>query len=335
MKQSQKLFPLTNPRWPFAPTQPSRRPEGLGRSFITTQKPKPKFNQAKYKVNVGQFNVCNLVREGTPYYGKHTYTEKEVNSKVAWIAAQLERMQSEIVGFEEVFHQEVLQQAVTKSGFFPRGNPALLLLSFLCAHLWFTGELVCFGDGTIPSVAMMSSFPVLEKESIKKFPEESLIYLGDDSVPFDSFQRPALRCVVQLPNNIAVTVFVLHLKSKRPVVDDDERHDQKKKAIGHAVSLMIRAAEATAFRHIFLDELKKYPTRPIIVLGDLNDIVHSVTTEILSGTPPWKTLPIIAKQEIWNTLLYSTNELQIRQSDRDVTYSHIHNGRYGSGGFAN
>eukprot|EP01097_Dermamoeba_algensis_P007758 TRINITY_DN495_c0_g1_i2.p1 TRINITY_DN495_c0_g1~~TRINITY_DN495_c0_g1_i2.p1 ORF type:complete len:230 (+),score=50.30 TRINITY_DN495_c0_g1_i2:806-1495(+) len=34
------------------------------------------------------------------------------------------------------------------------------------------------------------------------------------------------------------------------------------------------------------------------------------------------------KRRDMETLLYSTNELQVRLSDRDVTYSHIYNGRY-------
>ena len=39
-------------------------------------------------------------------------------------------------------------------------------------------------------------------------------------------------------------------------------------------------------------------------------------------------MPFDQKQQIWETLLWSTNEVQVRASDRDVTYSHIHNGRY-------
>ncbi len=64
------------------------------------------------------------------------------------------------------------------------------------------------------------------------------------------------------------------------------------------------------------------------VLGDLNDVVHSVTTEIITGCPPWKKLPRTVKESIWDVLLWSTNEVQVRASDRDVTFSHIHNGRY-------
>jgi len=72
----------------------------------------------------------------------------------------------------------------------------------------------------------------------------------------------------------------------------------------------------------------KQNSRPVILTGDLNDVVHSVTTEIVTGTQPWKNLPREQKEEIWDALLWSTNEVQVRTSDRDVTYSHIHNGRY-------
>jgi len=97
--------------------------------------------------------------------------------------------------------------------------------------------------------------------------------------------------------------------------------------VGHALSLLHRAAEAAALRCIVVDEMQN-SHRPVIVIGDLNDTVHSVTTEIITGTPPWPKLPIAVKHEIWETLLWSTNEVQVRASDRDVTYSHIHNGRY-------
>lgn len=34
------------------------------------------------------------------------------------------------------------------------------------------------------------------------------------ALPFHQFMRPVLRCVIQLPINLKVTVFVVHLKSK-------------------------------------------------------------------------------------------------------------------------
>jgi endonuclease/exonuclease/phosphatase (EEP) superfamily protein YafD len=84
----------------------------------------------------------------------------------------------------------------------------------------------------------------------------------------------------------------MHLKSKRPIVEDKLRHDQKakviqkkyydydtchynyvQKALGHARSLIIRAAESAAVRCILVDEMRNN-SRPVIVLGDLNDSIH-------------------------------------------------------------
>ncbi len=51
-----------------------------------------------------------------------------------------------------------------------------------------------------------------------------------------------------------------------------------------------------------------------------SNVMNSVTGEILTGTPPWKILPRREKEEIWDVLLWSTNDIQVRNSDRDVTY---------------
>ena len=124
-------------------------------------------------------------------------------------------------------------------------------------------------------------------------------------------------------------VFVAHLKSKRGIVfgDTEDKNDPKIKALGAARSLIKRAAEATALRCLLVDELKDSNT-PVVLIGDLNDAVASVTTQISAGDPPWIKLQPEQKRPIWDVLLYSTNDIQSRNSLRDVTYSHIFNGRY-------
>jgi VanZ family protein len=92
---------------------------------------KPQTNKPKkIKLRVGQFNVLNLVRAGVKFYGNNSYSEEVVNKKIRWIAHQLQNMDAGIVGFEEVFHTDVLQKAVDESG------------------LYKGGQVVCFGDGS-------------------------------------------------------------------------------------------------------------------------------------------------------------------------------------------
>jgi predicted extracellular nuclease len=272
----------------------------------------PKDKKKKnFQLRVGQFNVLNLVRENVKFYGNQKYSLELLEKKLNWMAHQLQQMNADVVGFEEVFHVDPLERAIKKSGLYPKG------------------EIVSFGaDGTNPTVALVSAFPVLEKESISDFPPESILNLEGVTLPITKFSRPVLRAVVQLPTEHKVTFFVTHLKSKRPIVDEpNKRHDQKAKAVGHALSCVVRAAEAAALRCLLVDEMHRN-SQPVIVLGDLNDVLRSVSTQIVTGTPPWKSLPKSQKEAIWDTLLWSTNEVQVRLSDRDVTYTHIHNGHY-------
>ncbi|KJE97055.1 endonuclease/exonuclease/phosphatase [Capsaspora owczarzaki ATCC 30864] len=262
-------------------------------------------------LRVGQFNLLNLVKENVKFYCGEMYTKEQVDLKVNWIAQQLRHMKSDILGFQEVFHEEVLRRAIAQSGIYSADT-----------------QLILFGaEGSGPRVGLLSRYPVVDTEEIHEFPPESLIEIDSHIIPVKKFYRPVLRCVVRLPTGDLVTVFCLHLKSQRPMVDSAHRHDLKAKAIGQAKSLVIRAAESAAVRCILVTEMRNN-ARPVIVCGDLNDVVHSVTTEIVTGTPPFKNMKFEQKEQIWDALLWSTNEVQVRQSDRDVTYSHIHNGRY-------
>jgi len=128
-------------------------------------------------------------------------------------------------------------------------------------------------------------------------------------------------------NGHNAAIFVAHLKSKRPLVDKDKRHDPIERAIGKARSLIVRASEAAAFRSLLVHEMQ-HTQRPVIVLGDLNDTVHAVTSEIVAGTPPWRRMSLDDKRPLWDVLLYSTYDIQARNSYQNVSYSHIHNGHY-------
>jgi endonuclease/exonuclease/phosphatase family metal-dependent hydrolase len=112
------------------------------------------------------------------------------------------------------------------------------------------------------------------------------------------------------------------------MVDHDNEVTLKDQALGSARSLIVRAAEAYGLRCILL-ALMQGSRRPVVLLGDLNDSAHSVTTTLISGTPPMLHLPEEKKQPIWDVLLYNAFDIQARQNTRrDVSYSHIFNGFY-------
>ncbi|TPX31244.1 hypothetical protein SmJEL517_g05380 [Synchytrium microbalum] len=294
------------------------------------------------KLRVGQFNLLNFHDPGKPCYGR-SYTQDEVDGKVEWTSQQLRAMRCHVVGFEEVWSLAPLKAAIAKSGIYPDSY-----------------SLVGPGvDGSRPAVALLSVFPIVETDYFDDFPPEVILIFGENGIdlPIKKFQRGVLRCVVKMPNDRLVTFFVAHLKSKRPIVTIQERDDAKASAIGSALSLIVRSAESAALRCLVIDETDGRPQHSkrkgasspgksgdeqeeeqstsaagvkatTIVLGDLNETVHSTSTEIVTGTKPFKKLPFWVKQNVYRNMLSSTNDVQVRSSDRDVTYSHIFNGRY-------
>ena len=232
---------------------------------------------------------------------------------MGWISRQLNRMNADIVGFQEVFHIAALEQVLEASGIYDRASVS-----------------VSERGGEGPAVALVSRFPVLDHDIIPEFPKAAQLEIDGVAVPIYNFSRPVLRVRLQLSDELDLIVFVVHLKSKRPKVPDDVNpHDPRVQAIGESRSLMIRAAEATALRHLLLEALEN-TNNPVIVMGDFNDDGQAVTSNILVGAEPWRNLDTREKQRLWDVHLYNVKDIQARQSYRDVYYTHLHNGHYDS-----
>ena len=74
----------------------------------------------------------------------------------------------------------------------------------------------------------------LSVESLEDFPKESLIDFEDlGPLPIKKFSRPVLKVRIQVKDTV-ICFMVVHLKSKRPIVSSQDRHDQKKQAVGSA-----------------------------------------------------------------------------------------------------
>ncbi|MGH1339326.1 MAG: endonuclease/exonuclease/phosphatase family protein [Aureispira sp.] len=260
---------------------------------------------------VASFNLLNLALPSTVFYRDQQYSEAEYADKKAWIAAQLTKLDADIIGFQELFDEKALQEVVKD-------------------HPLYKGATVVMGarKGGSPAVALVSRFPVQASSNHTHFMErldvEGLV------IPFEEFSRPILKVRVELRKGLSVEVFVAHLKSKRPLIPDGvDRHDALEISKGKARSLLLRATEANALRTILMDTLEHRDT-PVVVLGDLNDTHTAVTTRIISGEEPPRYWPKEHKAKVWDTLLYHAKDIQARQSSQDVYYTHIHNGHYES-----
>ena len=270
---------------------------------------------ADIAVKVGTFNVLNLARQGEKYYDDEpAYTAEEYEAKANWIADQLTDMDADVVGFQEVFHEEALRDVCARSGRYQAGT------------------VVAPGaDGTSgPQLGIATRLPIIDAATTTvQFPRGLDVVAAGIALPVGEFSRPVLRTRLRLDDTREVTVFVVHLKSKRPIrADGAAPDDPREEALGKARALIRRASEAAALRFLLLEEMVGN-TRPVIVLGDLNDATRAVTTDIVMGDEPSRFWPSPAKKPIyWDRLLYSAHEINARNSGRDVSYTHIFNGRY-------
>lgn len=268
------------------------------------------YNEKK-NLKVASFNLLNLISPNTKFYGKRSYTQEEYNKKKAWISEQLEKMDADIIGFQELFDEEALRDVIKD-------------------HPMYQGAEVVMGarKGGSPAVAIVSRYPITSYTVYSDFPEQ--LEVEGLVIPFTEFSRPILKAEIEIPLGHKFIVFVAHLKSKRPLIPDDvDRHDPLEISKGAARSLLLRASEANALRTILMESLKNR-NAPVITLGDLNDTHTSVTTQIISGQAPPRHWSMEQKKKLWDILLYHVKDIQARQSSKDVYYTHIHNGHYES-----
>lgn len=264
-------------------------------------------------LKIGTFNVMNLALPGRTTYPGERLSPGEYAKKASWTAEMLREMDADFVGFQEVFHREALADVVARAGCY--------------AHAVVD---VAEETGTLPRVGFVSRLPVHKVEVIRDFPVEARIDVQGQFLPFTQFHRPVFKVTVELPGGHRAQILVVHLKSKRPMVDEGRpRHDPWEQARGQARSLVLRACEAAALRWIVLNEIRHSET-PLILLGDLNDATHAVTSDILQGDHPNRYFPAEVKKKLWDILLYSCGDLQVRKSYKDVYYTHLHDSHYES-----
>jgi len=263
---------------------------------------------------VGTFNVYNLVRGNHPYYNAgRRYSPDQYATKTAWIGRQLDRMEADLVGFQEVFHADALDLALSKSE------------RLSAATRFLVGVDEAESPAMNAGIAVASTLPIELVGAITTFPDEAILNDPQLKVSITTFSRPVLKARVELFPGVEAIVFVAHLKSKRhTLLEGESSANPVHRALGAARSLVRRATEAAALRALIVQEIQNTST-PVIVLGDLNDADRSVTTQIIAGDPPFFRLSREKKEPMWDVLLYSAQEIQSRQSTGDFYYTHIYN----------
>jgi predicted extracellular nuclease len=256
------------------------------------------------EIRFATFNVLNLAPPGVKLYDNLVpFTPEEYEAKLAWTARQIDLLDADVIGFQEIFSQAVLKEALART----RGYRDAI-------HLGFDPDPTA--ERLTPSVALVSRLPIAEGAALPVFPPG--VAMPPGSRDPDHFTRAPLHAAVKVSPDVTVDVVVVHLKSRRPDYrNGDTGDDPQLYALACLRSLVRRGTEAAALR-VLMSELGRHCRRPRVVLGDFNDVADSVTTGIVLGigTPT-------------ADRLFDACQLQRRQDHlRHVGFSSVHEGRY-------
>jgi len=280
---------------------------------------------------IANCNAANFNYPGVRYAGRAgadgaPISPANYDHKVKWLSNLMDTARVDLVGFEELFHQQAITDVVKATKRFAGAQ----------VYAPDLADNVVNGEARGPFCGLVTRFPIVSQAAILQFPADVagklLVQKSDaDTTTIDvgitQFQRPVLRVQVQLRPDVVGTVFVAHLKSKREqYLPGENADDPVVQALGNARSLIVRAAEAAALRSLVVAATAGNDA-PVIVLGDLNDDLPSVTTQIVAGDDPYF-LKGAKKEGAYDRLMYSVHDIQERLSHRQVNYSHIYNARY-------
>jgi endonuclease/exonuclease/phosphatase family metal-dependent hydrolase len=218
------------------------------------------------------WNVENLFRPGAvaPPAELERYERK-----LALLAATIARLDPDVVALQEVGGLEPLHDLQTRL-------PAY-------AH----ARISAFPDERGIRVAFLSRHAIVTHEDIVDVPPGPALAVngldaGGRIGPLTRMGRGALRVRVGVPG-VAIDLIAVHLKSKLLTFPRFggaaafEPRDENERAQAAGSALMRRAAEAVTVRMRANALLVGDASRPLIVLGDFNDVPESQTSLLFAG----------------------------------------------------
>ena len=222
------------------------------------------------EIRFATFNLLNLGPIGAKLYDNlDPCTAAQFEAKIVWTARQIDLLDADVIGFQEIFSQEVLKLVLARTEHYRDAS-----------HVGFDAAPDC--ERPTPTVALVSRLPLAAAGlCYPTFPDGVAMPAGSRDA--DRFARPVLHAQVLVSPALTVDVLVVHLKSKRPDYrTGDTSEDSLLYANACLRSLVRRGTEAVALR-VLLSNLQRETGRPRVVLGDFNDVADAVTTEIVIG----------------------------------------------------
>lgn len=198
-------------------------------------------------LKLASFNVLNLFDEHDDPYRADEGTPAKPRAQLEALARTLRTLDADVVALQEVENRGILERFVR--GMLPEMGYESIVL--------YEGN-----DARGIDCALLSRLPVGPVTSYRH------LRFADANGAAVQFQRDLLQVRIEPVGFDPLTVFVVHLKSKRGGADS---------------SLAVREAEARSIRRILDDALSADPKARFAICGDFNDTFDSPPLRIIRG----------------------------------------------------
>ena len=232
------------------------------------------------QLKISTFNLFNYLEPPNAYYDfDRIYSAEQWQKKQRWLSDYLREYQPDIIGFQEVFSSESLKELVASEGYgyFEVVDQPEVIDDFIYKR---------------PVVAIASRYPIVGIKAVEPNNElAQTLGLTDDF----SFSRKVLRATVDVPHMGNCDCYVVHFKSKRPMIEIDEQDNSrsveqtiieslKADVAGGWGSTIRRGSEATLLM-IAMIERREATGNPMVLMGDFNNtLADGVLSHLLTNS---------------------------------------------------
>lgn len=267
-------------------------------------------------------NLLNFANPNRIYYeNAPAYSDNEYQHKLRGITDLLAKAHADIIAVQEVWDSHALEALAVALGFEPE-HVVIPLASNDKASPYTQGK----GAQQTPAVGIITRFEQLESTLLEQVEPKAVIDIPDIGL-YQRFNRPPLVLRVNAFGQ-PITIVTAHLKSKRAFFLRDENgqlledmDDPNIRVRAKLRSLCMRAAEAASIRMSIIQRLH-HTREPLILLGDMNDVTGSVTTQLMSETGE-----VNYDKSMRDVALFDAARIQARYGwMKDVAYTHIYQG---------
>ncbi len=282
------------------------------------------------RLRIATLNLQNLqLPHEAMYPGCKSYTSTEYDKKLAWLADVLARLDADVIGLQELWSPRALRQLFDKAGL--SATHALIANGAANAVGHEIGTALAVRKPCVAGAHQwIAAFP--PGFVLRKRPQEKPAPDYEMAVEMARFSKPVLRCEVRPPQGDPILFFVAHLKSRLPMEVDAQEAGEPVirphlRTVGEVLSTVRRTVEAGALR-ILVEQATLTGSRPVVVMGDVNDSPGSRTHAILTGEPPLLPDEPMAASRRGEAALYRAAEFVDPRGPASERHTLVFNGRY-------